>query len=88
MYLAKTTDPKILSDINENEVKLCAALYTIAIKMKDEMLMNFLTNFLLLRVSKSRKGRGELLQIAQSAREATQEKMGRLARIFQGIRGG
>ena len=85
MLLAKTENPKVLSEVSENEIKYCSALFSVAEKMKDEMQLDFLKNFLLLRVSKARKGRQELLQIAQSVRELPETRMNRLKTFFSGI---
>lgn len=86
MLLAKTENPKVQSEVNETEIRHCAALFVVAEKMQDTMLTSFLQNFLLLRVSKSRKGRSELLEIARAAREIPDQKMGRLKSLFQGLR--
>ena len=86
MLLAQVKDPRVLSEVSEEEIKLCASLYVVAEKMEDKMLASFLLNFLMLRVSKKRKGRDELLQIARSAREATSNAMGRMKALFSGMR--
>lgn len=84
MYLSKTENPKILSEVNDTEIRLAAALYSIAERVKDDMLKNFLDNFLYLRVSNKRKGREELLKIAQSVREMPESRLARLRSFFGG----
>lgn len=86
MLLANVKEPRVLSEVNEEEIKLCSALFVVANRMQDKMLADFLANFLLLRVSKKRKGRDELLQIAKSAREASTNMAGRLKNLLTGVR--
>ena len=85
-FAGGTKDPRVLSEISEEEIKQCASLYVVAEKMEDKMLASFLLNFLMLRVSKKRKGRDELLQIARSAKDAGQNTMGRMKALFSGMR--
>lgn len=84
MILAKTENKKILSEVTDYEIRLISALFTIAKKSKNDLILDFLENFLLLRVSHKRKGRDELLKIAQSAREGSDSKMNRLRQLFTG----
>lgn len=86
MLLAKVHEPKTLSEVNEAEIRHASSLFVVAKKMDDAMLANFLESFLLLRVSKARKGRDELLQIARSAKEAGENRTGRLKSFLQGLR--
>jgi hypothetical protein len=63
MILAKTDNPKIMSDIDIREVGLVSALSTIGQVLDYEIINDFVhENFLQLRVSKDRKGRQEILQ--------------------------
>lgn len=84
MILAKTDSPKVLSEITDQEIRMAAALFVIAKRTKNEMIDQFLENFLLLRVSHKRKGREELLKIAQSAKEGSDSRMSRLRSFFTG----
>ena len=87
MILASTKDTHTLSEIDEPEIKNLSSLMVVAHKMSDDMLKQFCTNFLRLRVSKSRKGRTEMLDIARAAREIPEQKLSRLRSIFSGITG-
>lgn len=86
MLLGKTSTPKILSELDDREIRLCAALYAVAEKAKDEMILSFLNNFLLLRVSNRREGRKELLEVAKSSNDREGGKLGRLKSFFGGVR--
>lgn len=85
--LAKSDKIKILTELSDNEIKLCSALYVVGTKMNDEMLLQFLTEFLNLRVSKTRKGRLEILKIAQSSAERQDSRLSKFKSIFMGNRG-
>ena len=82
MLLAKVHDPRVLSEVSDVEIRYCAALDVVARKMNDTMLGDFLNSFLLLRVSRTREGRKELLQIAKSAREGSESRMMRFRQMF------
>lgn len=82
MLLAKVHDPRVLSEVNDAEVRYCAALDVVAKKFDNQMLSDFLDSFLLLRISKTREGRRELLQIAKSAREGSDGRMARFRQLF------
>lgn len=84
IILARSDKIAILTELDDREIKLCAALYTIADRTKDVMIANFLLHFLELRVSKARKGRSELLEIAKSAREQPEQRFSRLRNLFGG----
>src|SRR3972149_1730262 len=85
MLLAKTENPKVLSEVSENEIRLSASLFAVGEKMEDNMILSFLNNLLLLRVSKMRKGRGELLEIARSVRDMPESRLNKLKTLFSGI---
>lgn len=88
IILAKTESPKLLSELDDYEIKLSAALFAASenIKMVDvmeeKMIQNFLLNFLMLRVSHKRQGRRELLEIAKSARDQPEQRFSKLRNIF------
>lgn len=88
LILAETKNPKLLTELDEYEIKLCAALFSVCEQLKlnnvggDEMLTSFLDNFLKLRVSHRRLGRKELLEIARSAQQAPEQRFSRLRNIF------
>ena len=75
---------KILSEVSDNEVRLCSALFVVAEKTNDTMLKNFLSAFLLLRVSKLRQGRKEILDIARASRDQSESRMSRIKSLFMG----
>ena len=80
--LANTKNPEVLSDLSDDEIKYIAALSVVAEKTKDDMLTSFINKFLLLRVSRNRKGRLELLKVAQAAREQAQSRFSKLGNIL------
>ena len=82
MLLARTDNPKVLSEIDDKEIRLCASLLTVAERMNDKMISNFVNNFLLLRVSNRRKGRTELLEIARGVKEMPEQRFSRLRNLF------
>jgi hypothetical protein len=87
MILAGVKEPRTQSEIDEPEIRALASLHVVAEKMNDKMLKSFCNEFLLLRVSKNRKGRGELLDIARASRDIPEQKLGRLRTLFSGITG-
>lgn len=87
MILAQTKNPTTQTEVDEPEIRAIACLMVVADKMNDKMLKNFCNQFMLLRVSKSRKGRGELLDIARASRDVPEQKLGRLKSLFSGITG-
>jgi competence protein ComGF len=88
MLLAKTEDPQTLTELDDQEIKLCSALYAVAQHTNDAMIANFLLHFLRLRVSNKRKGRQELLDVARSGQAREELRSSRLKQFFSGIRGG
>lgn len=82
MILGETKRPKILSELDDYEIKLCAALYSVSEKTKNKLVSDFLDNFLLLRVSHHRQGRKELLEIAKAGRENSESRMNKLKQMI------
>ena len=70
MILARTDNPEALSDLNPNEIIDMAILKTLAQKYEmdydSQLLKNFVQNYLVLQVSKRRKGRKEIIEVASS----------------------
>lgn len=86
LILANTDKPKILSDIDIREVGYTSALSTVGEFLDIPMLNTFIhQNFLQLRVSKDRKGRNEILEIAREIR-IQPEREGSLRSRFFGLR--
>lgn len=82
--MAETKNPKVLSQVDDGEIRLCAALYAVAERQNDEMIKIFLSNFLQLRVSHERKGRKEIIDLAKGIKELPNSRFGRLGQIFGG----
>ena len=80
MILANTANPKLLTELDDLEIRNIAALWTVAEKTKNQMLLTFLTTFMQLRVSYKRKGRSELLELSKASRV---EKEGAISRFKQ-----
>jgi hypothetical protein len=87
MYLAQTSEPKTLTELDDEEIKLCASLYAVCEKTKDKMIISFLLNFLMLRVSNKRQGRKELLEVARSGQQREEQRTSRLKQFFGGLGG-
>ena len=87
MFLGKTEDAITMTEIDDTEVKLCAALYAITEKTRDKMIASFLLHFLRLRVSYKRQGRKELLDVTRSSTQREDMKVSRLRQFFSGVRG-
>jgi hypothetical protein len=85
MELAKPSNIKAMSEVNWREVIIISALWSVANEMKDDLLKTFLTTYLELKISKERKGRGELIDMGKVGRQIEQEK-GRLSRLFSGFK--
>ena len=71
--LADARKPKTMTRIDEQEVKLLAALVTLGFHYDIDILKNVCRNFMELRISLKGLGRQELLEIAKSAREEKME---------------
>jgi hypothetical protein len=88
LILARTENPKLLSDITITEVSLLTALHVVGDMLDFKILDVFGENFEMLRVSKERQGRKELLEIASEIRRQP-ERMGGLGglrqRLFRNI---
>jgi hypothetical protein len=82
MILANTKEPKLLTELDDYEVRLCAALQTVATETNNVMLSNFIRNFLQLRVSYKRKGRSELLELSKASRTEPEGRVSRLKQIL------
>lgn len=87
MILAQTKEEKTLTELDDNEIKLCASLYAVADKTHDKMITSFLMNFLRLRVSHKRQGRKELLEVARSGQQREELRSSRLKQFFGGLTG-
>ncbi len=84
MILAKSEKIKVLTDLDDEEIKQIAALLVVADVVDDKNLENFCNNFMELRVSKKRLGRRELLDLAKSSGRQAEQRLGFVRRIFGG----
>lgn len=80
--LTTTNNPQILTDLGEVEIKALSALSTIYNYFDIELGKALVKNFELLRVSKARKGRSEVLSVAKGAREEKERLATRLKRLI------
>lgn len=93
LILAETRSPKLLSEIDDMEIRLCSALYAVSESVamfdvhQEKMILSFLNNFLQLRVSNKRLGRRELLEVAKSAKDIPEQRFSRLRSLFGGKQG-
>ena len=66
MILADSKEVDILSDLTTDEVAMLSALKTVAVHTKNSLLLTFIENFLRFRISRNRKGREEIIQVARA----------------------
>jgi uncharacterized protein involved in exopolysaccharide biosynthesis len=79
--LSETKRPKIMTRINEKEVKVLSALVTLGNAYDVDLLNDVCLNFMNLRVSLKGMGRSEILEIAKTSRDEKAEAS-RLKKIF------
>lgn len=84
LLLARVKDVTVLTDLDDNEIKDVASLMAVADRMDDDMMKKWIHYFLKLRVSKARKGRIELLEIAKASKEAMDKKLSGLNQLLGG----
>jgi 3-polyprenyl-4-hydroxybenzoate decarboxylase len=93
LILAETRTPKLLTEVDDEEIRLCAALYATSENLamfdvtQEKMIQSFLLNFLQLRVSNKRLGRRELLEVAKAAKDIPEQRFSRLKSLFGGKQG-
>jgi hypothetical protein len=86
LELLKSGKTKILSDLDDEEILNLSLLYTWAEEIKCNTLKKFCDNFLLLRVSRFRLGRREIVGIASYSGEPDRKKVKSIKDLFAGIR--
>lgn len=64
--LTETKKKKILSELENREIFYLAILYSQSKEFDDDLLEDFLKQFLIFRISKERKGRKEIVEIAKA----------------------
>lgn len=69
LFLAKTGRPDLLTELNEDEIKLVTTIETLGEFFRAPLLKKITLNFKNHRVSKERKGRSELLAISKGPAE-------------------
>lgn len=85
--LTDETRKTLMSDLTNAEVTLVSALYAINKEDSSETLEKFLDTFLVLKVSKNRLGRREVIELAR-ANEANQpHPQGIIGRVMGAIAG-
>ena len=77
---------KLMSELEHKEVFLVSILYAHAKEFNDDLLEHFLDQFLISRISKERKGRKEIVEIAKANLQKATGKG--LLRKLLGRRGG
>jgi hypothetical protein len=75
-----------ISDITPEEVFGVALLLSYAKKFNSNLIQNWVDDFLLLRVSRMRLGRKELLMLGTGIRQESEKKRGSSIDLFQGLR--
>lgn len=85
--LLQTEKMRVLSDIDEDEVKLLSVILTIGEKIESKTLKKLAENFLQLRVSRDRVGRQELMSVALASRVKSGGKKGKqsIKDLFAGM---
>lgn len=85
MFLAKTEEEKILTDLDSRTVNLLTVLQGLAEYLNLGTYDKICKTYMRLRVSNKRLGRIELLEIAKAIREEPVTKLSRLRRFLGGI---
>lgn len=68
--LADETKRNMISDLAPDEVSTVAGLLAVADQYKIELLRKYLNYFMLLRISKNRKGRQEIIELGGARMQA------------------
>lgn len=66
--LGRTAHPKLLSDVDEEEIPLLVALGILGKRIKSDLVNDSIEDFLNLRVSLNRQGRQEMITVALASR--------------------
>jgi hypothetical protein len=85
--LLKTNKPKIFSDLDENHVLNLSVLYSWADVASVDAIKKICDNFCMLRVSRFRLGRREIIAVASSIGEPERRKVKSIKDLFSGISG-
>ena len=82
MILARTDNPKLLSELNLYEISSVAVIQSVADETKNRILQEFIKNFLYFRVSSGRKGRKELMEIATAIKQEPEKGMMKVRKLL------
>ena len=82
MKLAETEDEKILTELKDEHIAKITSLLSVAEKYNIPIYEKICETFMRLKVSKDRKGRKELLEIAKAVRDEELGKMNKLKNLF------
>jgi len=85
MILAQSKNLLTLTELNDAEIKRLSPLLVEQRIYNSGILEKFITGILLMRISKNRKGRVELKEIAVGLRSREEEKTKSLRRLFRGL---
>jgi len=81
MLLTREQKIKLLTELDDQEIRLIASTLSIAERFKLDFVKKFLHNFMLLRVSLRRKGRNEIIEIAKGIPELGEKLKSKLGKI-------
>jgi len=89
LELQRPEEEKLLtsSDLTPEEIFILTGSYTLADILKSKLIKNALDRFLLLRISRFRLGRKEMIMLSTGIREGTESRRkGKLQDLFAGLR--
>lgn len=72
MLLAQTKRPDLLSDLEDNEIRVLAILDAISEKYELDMIQDIILNLLNFRISRDRQGRKELMSLGRQGGQPNQ----------------
>jgi hypothetical protein len=85
--LADESKKFMITDLDPDEIVSLSGLLAVAEKYNITMLRNFIYYLMLLRISKSRKGREEIIKLGGARMEAQENLRQRLGKLFTRDRG-
>jgi len=86
MLLAKTEHLEVMSELDDDEIKLIAALRTIAKLFNNDVLNTYVDYYLKLKVSRFREGRREIKDIAVPQPSQKEKLRKSIKDILMGLR--
>jgi hypothetical protein len=85
--LADETKKFMITDLEPDEIIYLSGLLAVAEKYEITMLRDFIYYLMLLRISKSRKGREEIIKLGGARMDAQENLRSRLGKLFTRDRG-